>query len=92
MIRTHPESGRRLIYVNRIFTSHIEGVDPDESVRLIDRLTRQAETVEYQYRFRWEPDSVVFWDNRCVQHHAASDYWPEARVMERASVIGGRPV
>lgn len=92
VIRTHPESGRKLIYVNRIFTSHIEALEPDESVALIDHLARQAEIVEYQHRFRWEPGSVAFWDNRCVQHYAVSDYWPDPRIMERASIVGDRPI
>jgi taurine dioxygenase len=50
-----------------------------------------SDTPEYQCRFTWEPDSVAFWDNRAVQHLASSDYWPEIRVMERASIIGERP-
>lgn len=91
VIRTHPDSGRKVIFVNRVFTSHIEGLDPEQSIDLIGHLAAQAETVEYQCRFRWEPDSVAFWDNRCVQHYAASDYWPEERIMERASIVGERP-
>ncbi|MFM7755933.1 MAG: TauD/TfdA dioxygenase family protein, partial [Actinomycetota bacterium] len=46
---------------------------------------------EYQCRFHWEPDSIAFWDNRACQHYACSDYWPEIRIMERASIIGERP-
>jgi len=91
VIRTHPETGRRLIYVNRNFTDHIVGLDEKESLALIDRLCRQAEILEYQCRWQWEPDSVAFWDNRAVQHYACSDYWPATRVMERASIIGDRP-
>ena len=62
-----------------------------QSDALVDRLARQAETVEYQCRFRWRPHSVAFWDNRAVQHYASSDYWPQRRVMERASIVGERP-
>lgn len=91
VVRTHPETGRKLLYVNRFFVHHIVGLDGDESDRLIDKLSRRAEIVEYQCRFRWEPDSVAFWDNRAVQHYASSDYWPARRVMERASIIGDRP-
>lgn len=87
----HDVTGRRYLYVNKYFTSHIVGLDPDQSEALIDELCRQAETVEYQCRFRWEPDSIAFWDNRAVQHYASSDYWPERRVMERASIVGTRP-
>jgi len=87
----HPRSGEELLYVNRFFTSHIAGWDLEESRALIDRLSRQFDQLEYQCRFQWEPHSVAFWDNRAVQHYAASDYWPDIRVMERASIIGQRP-
>jgi taurine dioxygenase len=88
----HPATGRRLLYVNVNFTSHLVGVDEDESRVLLEQLCRQAYTVEHQCRFRWQNDSVAFWDNRAVQHYAASDYWPEVRIMERASIVGSRPV
>ena len=91
VVRTHPETGRRILYVNRFFTSHIVGLDPDESLALIDELSRRAEIVEYQCRFRWTPDAVVMWDNRAVQHYACSDYWPSVRVMERASIVETPP-
>ncbi|HEY5109702.1 MAG TPA: TauD/TfdA family dioxygenase [Acidimicrobiales bacterium] len=91
VVRTHPDTGRKLIYVNRFFVDHIVGMDRQESDALIDLLSRQAETVEYQCRFRWERHSVAFWDNRAVQHYASSDYWPQRRVMERASIIGDPP-
>jgi alpha-ketoglutarate-dependent taurine dioxygenase len=92
VVRTHEETGRKLIYVNRIFTDRIEGLGEEESTALIELLSRQAETVEYQCRWTWEPHSVAFWDNRAVQHYACSDYWPATRVMERASIVGERPV
>ena len=92
VVRTHGETGRKLIYVNRTFTDRIVGLADDESTELIGRLSRQAETVEYQCRWSWEPHSVAMWDNRAVQHYACSDYWPAVRVMERASIIGERPV
>jgi alpha-ketoglutarate-dependent taurine dioxygenase len=91
VVCTHGGSGRPHLYVNRYFTSHIVGMERDESTALISDLAKVAETAEYQCRFRWEPDSVAFWDNRAVQHYAASDYWPDVRVMERASVVGVRP-
>ncbi len=91
VVCTHAETGRRHLYVNRFFTSHIVGLDPDASTALISRLSRRAEILEYQCRFQWERDAVAFWDNRAVQHYAASDYWPDERVMERASIIGTRP-
>ena len=87
----HPATGRKLLYVNRFFVSHLVGLDRDEGTALINRLAQQADTIEYQCRFRWSPDSVAFWDNRAVQHYAASDYWPDVRVVERASIVGPRP-
>ena len=60
-------------------------------LELIDTLARQADYPEYQVRLRWEPHTVAFWDNRAVQHYAASDYHPQVRIMERASIVGPRP-
>ena len=62
-----------------------------ESLPLINSLSRQAEFPEYQCRFRWSDNSIAVWDNRLVQHYALSDYWPDVRIMERASVIGEPP-
>lgn len=91
VIRTHEETGRKLVYVNRFFVDHIVGLEPAASDALINRLAETADQIEHQCRWRWEPHSVAFWDNRAVQHYACSDYWPSVRVMERASVVGGRP-
>jgi alpha-ketoglutarate-dependent taurine dioxygenase len=91
VVCTHPATGKRHLYVNRPFTSHVEGMDPQESRDLLDRLCRQADAPEHQCRFTWSTDAVAFWDNRAVQHYASSDYWPQRRAMERASVIGSRP-
>ena len=87
----HERTGRQLLYVNRNFVNKINGLPEAESRELLDHLCDQAATCEYQVRFRWEPDSIAFWDNRAVQHYASSDYWPQRRIMERASVIGTRP-
>ena len=92
IVRTHPVSKRRCLYVNRIFTSHIEGMDRDESETLLELLYREIEVAEYQVRFKWAANSVAFWDNRSTQHLAISDYWPAPRVMDRLTVIGDRPV
>jgi taurine dioxygenase len=92
VVRTHPETGRKALYVNAAFTSHIVGMARDDSRRLLDLLYRQATVPEYQCRFRWRPDSIAFWDNRAVQHYAVSDYWPRRRVMERVTIIGDTPV
>jgi taurine dioxygenase len=91
VVRTHPETGRKGLYVNAIFTSHVVGMEPGESRDLLEHLCGQASTPEYQCRFHWEPDSIAFWDNRAVQHYAASDYWPQRRVMERVTIVGDRP-
>jgi taurine dioxygenase len=92
VVRTHPETGRKALYVNAAFTSHIVGMARDDSRRLLDLLYRQATVPEYQCRFRWRPDSIAFCDNRAVQHYAVSDYWPRRRVMERVTIIGDTPV
>jgi taurine dioxygenase len=91
VVRTHPETGRRLLYVNRFFVRDLVGLDLDESRALIDRLCAYTDIPEYHCRFQWEPNSVAFWDNRATQHYASSDYWPDVRVMERASIVGDRP-
>jgi len=91
VVRVHPATGRRMLFVNRFFTDHVVGLDRDESDALIDLLASEAETVEYQCRFTWSEHAVAFWDNRSTQHYASSDYWPERRVMERASIAGERP-
>lgn len=92
VVRTHPRTGRKILYVNAIFTSHIVGLPQEESDALLDFLYRQATIPEYQCRFRWQKNSVAFWDNRSVQHYAVNDYWPQPRVMERVAIVGERPV
>jgi taurine dioxygenase len=91
VVRTHPETGKRSLYVNTGFTSHIKGLSKKESDWLLQHLYDQAHTAEYQCRFRWRDNSLAFWDNRASQHLAASDYFPAVRVMERVTVAGDRP-
>jgi len=91
VVRTHPETGRRSIYVNRPFTMHIEDMEPDESERVLDVLYRQASVPQFQCRFRWQPGSVAQWDNRCTQHYAVPDFAGQHRRMERVTVEGDRP-
>ena len=88
---THEVTGRTFLYVNRTFVNRFAGRTREDSLTLLDELCRQTDTPEYQCRFQWELDSVAFWDNRAVQHLACSDYWPEVRIMERASIMGERP-
>lgn len=91
VVRTHPVSGRKCIYVNRIFTTRILGLEPDESDALLEKLYHQSTLPEVQVRFRWEPGSVAFWDNRSTQHYAVADYGGAHRLMERVTVAGDRP-
>lgn len=91
VIRTHPETGERAIYVNNGFTSHIEGLSDKESRWLLEHLYATAADVEIQCRFRWRAGSIAFGDNRVCQHLAVSDYFPARRVMERVTIAGDRP-
>ncbi|MEO8812125.1 MAG: TauD/TfdA family dioxygenase [Caulobacteraceae bacterium] len=91
VVRTHPETGRKALYVNAAFTQHIVGMERSESDALLARLYAQAAVPEHQCRFRWEANSIAFWDNRSSQHYAVSDYWPAVRRMERVTIIGDRP-
>lgn len=91
VVISHPATGKKALYVNRNFTSKIVGMDKAESDELLRLLCRQAEAVENQCRFVWEVDSIAMWDNFAVQHYASSDYWPDIRIMERASITGPRP-
>ena len=91
VVRTHPETGRKGIYVNAAFTQHIVDMERDESDALLKHLYAQAAIPEYQCRFRWGVNSMAFWDNRASQHYAASDYWPQVRRMERVTIVGDKP-
>ena len=91
VVRIHPETGRKGLYVNAAFTQHIVGLDKDESDSLLRHLYAQAAIPEYQCRFRWQANSIAFWDNRASQHYAVSDYWPAVRRMERVTIVGDRP-
>jgi taurine dioxygenase len=91
VVRTHPETGRDLLYVNPIFTKCIDGMSPQDSDELLQRLYQQAPAPEFQVRFSWKAGSVAFWDNRAVQHYAVADYWPQRRIMERVTILGDKP-
>lgn len=91
IVRTHPETGRKTLYVNSSFTRSIVGMDPAQGKALLDRLYRQATIVDIQCRFRWQPGSVAFWDNRATQHVVSNDFLPARRVMERVTVVGDKP-
>lgn len=91
IVRTHPETGRSSLYVNGPFTKWVDGVSGSESAELLDTLFKQAAIPEYQVRFSWRKGSVAFWDNRATQHYAIADYWPQKRIMERATIRGDQP-
>ncbi len=91
VVRTHPETGRKALYVNRTFTTRIHGLPDSESQALLGLLFDHSEQPRFQIRFRWELNDVAFWDNRCTMHHAIWDYWPEERKGRRVTIRGGRP-
>jgi taurine dioxygenase len=92
VVRTHPVTGRRALYVNRGFTTHLVGPPPDESAAVLRYLFEHAENPLFQCRFRWSENAVAFWNNRCTQHRAMWDYWPHTRSGHRVTVQGERPV
>jgi len=101
VVRTHPETGERVLFVNS-FTTHFTNFHTSENVRygqdyapggsnLLNYLISRAMIPEYQVRWRWRPGSIAIWDNRCTQHYAVMDYWPAVRKMERAGIVGDKP-
>ena len=92
VIRTHPVSGRKALFVNGGFTTRIVQLSRPESDAVLGFLFRHVETPEFQCRFRWQVNSVAFWDNRCVQHHAMWDYFPQRRHGHRVTIKGDKPV
>jgi len=92
VVTRHPETGRKVLFVNSGFTTRIKGLAPFESRALLDMLFQHiATTPSLTCRVRWEPGTLTFWDNRCTQHHAVWDYFPETRYGERVSIVGTRP-
>ena len=91
VVRTHPISGRKSLYVNPQFTIRIDGLHDDESKALLELLFQQVHVPEFQFRFKWSPGTILFWDNASTQHYAANDYYPERRRMERTAVMGDAP-
>ena len=91
VIRTHPETGKRSIFTNNFFTSHIEDVDGEESDYLLSELAEAIRDTSIQFRVQWEPETFVMWDNRCVHHVATDDFLPLFRRMERVTISGDRP-
>jgi alpha-ketoglutarate-dependent taurine dioxygenase len=101
VVRRHPETGEKVLFVNS-FTTHFTNFHTAENVRyghdyspgaaqLLNYLIARPTIPEYQVRWRWRPNSIAIWDNRCTQHYAVMDYWPAVRKMERAGIIGDKP-
>ncbi|SCU96174.1 Taurine dioxygenase [Cupriavidus necator] len=103
VVRTHPESEEKILFVNSAFVTHLANFRQSNPVRgafeshsekqdLLEYLYRQPAILEYQMRLRWKRNTIAFWDNRSTQHYAVQDYFPAVRRMMRATIIGDRPV
>ena len=92
LIRTHPITGKKAIYVNRTFTTGIEGMNKNESSSILEFLFEHCEHVNFQIRYRWNKNDMAFWDNRCTMHRAIWDYWPNERKGRRVTIKGDKPV
>lgn len=92
IVRTHPETGRKAIYINPIRIDGIVGMDDDEALPLLETLLEHAVRPEHQYRHRWQPGDVVIWDNRCLLHKANGDYdMSQRRYLYRLMLRGDAP-
>ena len=91
VVRTHPDTGRKALFVNRTFTTRINELSAAESDAVLTMLFEQAEHINHQIRFRWTLNDMAFWDNRCCMHRAIWDYWPEERKGRRVTIKGDRP-
>lgn len=91
VVRTHPLSGKKSLFVNSLFTTHIKGMKPKESQMLLNFIFHHVTTAEFTCRFKWQVNSVAFWDNRITQHKPVNDYWPGHRKLQRITIDGDRP-
>ncbi|MBV26811.1 MAG: hypothetical protein CMQ13_01955 [Gammaproteobacteria bacterium] len=92
LIRSHPETGRKGIYVNALFTTQIVGLPAKESDALLTFLYRHMVTEEHTVRLSWQPGTVAIWDNRSTQHKPVNDFFPQHRLMHRVTLTGDKPV
>lgn len=91
VIRTHPVTGAKGLFVNEGFTTRINELSASESRTVLDLLFAHIQKPDFQVRWRWKPNSVAMWDNRITQHYAVADYLPHRRIMHRATILGDRP-
>lgn len=92
VVTVHPITRKKAIFVNPQFTLYIKGMAEDEGRTILEMLYRKTLIHEYQYRHCWQPNMLVFWDNRHVQHSALHDYYPQRRLMERVTIAGSKPI
>ena len=91
VVRVHPETGRKALYVNVAHTVRFDGMTEEESAPLLDYLFRHQIRPEFTCRFAWRPGSIAFWDNRCAQHNAINDYAGYKRLLHRVTLAGDTP-
>jgi taurine dioxygenase len=92
VIRKHPVTGKKCLFVNSSYTTRIEGLSDEESRAILTFLFDHVKNPNFQVRFRWQPHSIAFWDNRAVQHLAVWDYFPQVRSGYRVTISGDKPV
>jgi len=92
MVRTHPVTGRKALFVNQSYTTRIVGLEKEESNAILGYLYQHCTNPNFQVRFHWTPKAVAFWDNRCTQHLAVWDYYPQTRSGFRVTIAGEKPV
>ena len=92
VVRVHPITGKKALFVNPQFTLYIKGMEEEESTAILQLLYKKTLRHEYHYRHQWQPNMVVFWDNRSAQHSALHDYYPQQRKMERVTISGDKPI
>jgi taurine dioxygenase len=91
IVRTHPETGRKALYVNPGHTVRIAGMTEEESAPILEYLFRHQVRPEFTCRFAWQAGSIAFWDNRCAQHNPVNDYHGHRRLLHRITLAGDRP-
>ncbi|MDB6096904.1 MAG: Alpha-ketoglutarate-dependent taurine dioxygenase [Francisellaceae bacterium] len=91
IIRTHPETKKKALYISQPYVTHIEGLTNEESTAILNFLYKHIERHEFIYRHKWQTNDLVIWDNRCTQHYAVADYFPEERLMHRLNISGETP-